>query len=152
MVIEFFALGDPIPQGSMRAFVDDRAEAPRVRVKADNPRTAGWRKTVSTYARFAATKAGLREPSAGPAEVHLLFVMPAPKYLAKRIAKAGHVGRVPCCWRPDLDKLTRAVFDALTDTVWVDDQQCYLVSARKAYPLPGEETGVHVRVTLTEEE
>lgn len=143
MVIEFFVPGVPAPQGSMRA-------ARNGRMFSDNKRTGPWRRDVKRFANVAARV--LEEPCASPCEVTLTFIMPAPAYVAKKIARAGEVGRVVCAMRPDVDKLTRAVFDALTDTVFVDDQQVYLVSARKVYPLPGEAPGARVRINFPEED
>lgn len=146
MVIEFFVPGHPAPQGSMRA-------ARNGRMFSDNKRTAPWRRDVARFAKLAASIARLEEPCAGPCEVDLTFLMPAPSYVAKRIAlSAGLVGRIPCCVRPDVDKLQRACFDAITDIVWVDDQQVYHVTARKMYPLRGEQPGARVRVNFPEED
>jgi Holliday junction resolvase RusA-like endonuclease len=39
---------------------------------------------------------------------------------------------------PDLDKLTRAILDALTAVVWLDDRQVVSLTATKTQgPLPG---------------
>lgn len=144
MVLEFFVAGVPIPQGSMRA--------PRAGVViSDNAKLKPWRRDVAVEAKIAARTSRLPEPSAGPCEVYLTFWMKPPAYVAKRMAREER-GHPPCCVRPDVDKLTRAVFDALTDVLWVDDQQVYLVTAVKRYHWPDESSGVFVRVTFPEED
>lgn len=78
----------------------------------------------------------------GAVAVDLLFVMPRPK-TGRRVLPAV---------RPDIDKLTRLVLDALTDAgVIVDDGQVTDLTVRKRYPdadqpwtLP--EPGVRVKV------
>jgi crossover junction endodeoxyribonuclease RusA len=46
---------------------------------------------------------------------------------------------------PDLDKLVRSIFDAMTDAgVWLDDAQVVKVVASKAYVAPGDRPGVHI--------
>ena len=48
--------------------------------------------------------------------------------------------------RPDLDKLVRAVKDALTKVLWHDDGQVVEILARKFYAQPGAPVGVSVLV------
>jgi Holliday junction resolvase RusA-like endonuclease len=72
-------------------------------------------------------------PEEGPWRVSMSFRMQRP---------AGHYGQhgvapryVHACpsRRPDLDKLVRAVMDALTMRVWRDDGQVVAISASKRY-------------------
>lgn len=50
--------------------------------------------------------------------------------------------------RPDIDKLSRTILDALTTAgVWADDSQVYAMSARKTYAGPGDTPGVSILVT-----
>jgi len=53
---------------------------------------------------------------------------------------------VPAVKRPDLDKLVRAVFDALTNVVFKDDSQVVSVFASKRLAGPGDTVGVTVEV------
>lgn len=50
----------------------------------------------------------------------------------------------PATRPPDLDKLTRAVLDALTGIVWVDDRQVVALHSTK---VQGATPGVDVTVT-----
>jgi Holliday junction resolvase RusA-like endonuclease len=53
---------------------------------------------------------------------------------------------VPHCTRPDCDRLTRAVLDALTHVVIHDDKQVTELLAAKYYAGVDEAAHVHVRV------
>ena len=74
----------------------------------------------------------------GEVYVHLTFRLPRPVSLPKR--------RVHPVTRPDVDKLTRACFDALSSVVWADDAQVVGVRANKRYAEAGEQPGVLVEV------
>mgnify|MGYP002079015282 FL=1 len=83
-----------------------------------------------------------------PAHVTLTFLMPRPKahydtkgHVKKRFKHAAHTPR------PDLDKLTRAVFDALTIAGIVEDDS-HITSAviAKRYADSPENTGVCITV------
>lgn len=81
-------------------------------------------------------KAKLRGAPAfdGPLSVDLLFVIPRKKTVTRELPT------VP----PDLDKLTRAVFDALTlAKVWADDALVVDLSAHKRY---GRSGAVHLTI------
>ena len=66
------------------------------------------------------------EPIDGPVSVKVAFTLPKPKSARK--------GAVPSK-KPDLDKLVRSTFDALTDAgVWRDDSQVVSLQASKVYP------------------
>lgn len=71
--------------------------------------------------------------------VVLKFVMPRP-------ASAPKTKKALASKRPDLDKLTRAVLDALTDVVFEDDSQVTSIGAVKVIANPGEQPGVQVLV------
>lgn len=120
--------GVPESQGSLR-------HVGRGRLIAQNEgRLKAWRSAVEAAAREA--WAGT-DPLDGPCKVRLTFRLPRP---------AGHygTGRNADRLRPsapnyperkkDLDKLIRAVFDALTyAAVWTDDSRAVQVLALKMY-------------------
>jgi crossover junction endodeoxyribonuclease RusA len=70
--------------------------------------------------------------------VTLAFYLPRPQSLPKRVT--AHVKA------PDLDKLTRAVFDALTGVVFHDDAQVVDLVATKRYACAGDPPRVDIRV------
>jgi Holliday junction resolvase RusA-like endonuclease len=137
IVLGFTARGIPVPQGSMRAFV----RAGHAVVTSDNPLLRSWRRDVTEAA--AEAFAG-RPPLAGPVKVALAFTLPRP---------AGHFGkrgllpsapRLPIGARGDLDKLCRAILDAITGAgLWRDDGQVVELGAVKCY---GDQPGVHVKI------
>ncbi|WP_375483284.1 RusA family crossover junction endodeoxyribonuclease [uncultured Jatrophihabitans sp.] len=118
--IAFDVLGEAIPQGSMQAFV----RGDRAILTSDNPRLKAWRAAVT-----AGAAATMRLESAvkldGPVAVRLDFYLPRPPSIPKR--------RVWPAVRPDVDKLSRAVLDALTGTVITDDSRVVDLRAVKHY-------------------
>lgn len=118
-MLDFFAEGHPVPQGSKNAYV----RGGRAVLVDANPRLKAWRALVREAAEAAVEDAGW-ETLDDPCQVQLGFTMPRPKR-----SRWG----VPAV-RPDLDKLTRAVFDALTDAgVWKDDSRVVSMEVTKKY-------------------
>jgi crossover junction endodeoxyribonuclease RusA len=124
--LSIFVPGVPAPQGSKRHVGNGVMVESSKRVKP-------WRQDV----REAALATGVR--ITGPVSVDLLFVMPRPKS-----AKPGQAADK----RPDLDKLVRAVLDALTSAgTFEDDARVVSLLARKALTQPGlEMTGCAILV------
>jgi crossover junction endodeoxyribonuclease RusA len=83
-----------------------------------------WREAVAWCARAEMRR---RVPSSGPVSVHLSFRLPAPRRAVRPLPTT----------RPDLDKLTRAVLDALTGICFFDDSQVTSLWAQKVYGPPG---------------
>ena len=122
--------GTPVPQGSMRTFMVQG----RPVITHSNPNLKKWRKVLAaSFQEFAPSVPG--DLYYG---VALTFVLHRPKYhstMGDEAPKAPHV-------KPDLDKLIRAVLDALTDAkVISDDAHICSIEAKKCY---GEEEGVEV--------
>jgi crossover junction endodeoxyribonuclease RusA len=109
-VIAFTAFGVPAPQGSTKAFMRPGMRHPVV--TADCSRTKPWRQAIVDASRE--VMAGC-PPFEGPVEVRVVFYLPRPKSAPKRITEPAKL--------PDLDKLVRALFDALV----------VAVDARKAF-------------------
>lgn len=118
--VAFFAEGIPTPQGSHRAFVPRGGRFPVV--VNDNPRTDQWKDTLAFYFRRAAGPAWSPRPES--CVVCCVFLMPRP---ASHVTPAGLLRRGaplrPNIRRADLDKLQRALGDALTKLAWDDDCQ-----------------------------
>jgi Holliday junction resolvase RusA-like endonuclease len=133
--IRFHVAGVPAPQGSKTIA---RTADGRPYVRADNPITLiPWRTAVATAAIEAMADL---PPLPGPLALDALFRFPRPKAHYRTGRNAGelkptapnlHHGR------PDLDKLLRALGDALTGIVWTDDGQLARIQARKVYGSPG---------------
>jgi crossover junction endodeoxyribonuclease RusA len=122
------ARGVPEPKGSMRAFVRNG----RAIVTSDNPRLKQWQQRVRADAG-----AVCRDVLGVAVAVELRFRLPRPKALPKTRA-------TPHTTRPDIDKLTRAVLDALTGVAWGDDSQVASLHATKRYAALHEVPGVSI--------
>lgn len=149
LIAEFTVVGTPVPQGSMRSF----ERAGRTFTKAGN---AGplerWRGDIRN-AFYAAHDQGHMNPRDGrPVSMRLVFRQERPKghYLPANSKRAEPVLRdgMPIWWPggKDLDKLCRAVLDALTNVLYQDDAQVVSLGAVKRFADPGEQPGVDVRV------
>jgi len=97
-------------------------------------RCTDWIATVRHEAKVAMKK---HPPFQGPVSAHLEFRFPRPKSHYRggkidpdRLRKDASSFVIR---RPDLDKLCRAVLDALTGVVWVDDALIAQLAAVKCY-------------------
>lgn len=136
MILSFFVPGVPAPQGSKNGYHRGGKVVLVEAVKALKP----WREAVAARARESNRTAALR----GPVSVDLRFVMYRPKGTPKRSTP-------PAVKKPDVDKLVRAVFDALTAAgVWGDDAQVTRLFTTKRIAEPNEVPGVHVLVRPTD--
>ncbi len=128
-ILEFDVVGLPSPQGSKRAFVrNGRANL----VEVAGVALKDWRTTVTARAVEAARDVDWYVLE-GPVAVEVLFRLPRPK---SRPLDVWHAVR------PDVDKLARAVLDAVSSArLWVDDCQVADLRAWKRYEtadaLPG---------------
>src|SRR5262245_5562628 len=108
--IGFTVFGVPVPQGSKMPYGGEA-----------NPHLSPWRSTVAEKAAEATN-----EPLLGPVEVTAEFVFPRPKGHFRTGRRAGELKDSAPYWhtiKPDLDKLMRAIGDALSGTVLHDDSQ-----------------------------
>jgi len=145
--ISFFVPGIPVSQGSKRAFViRDKSGRHRPVLTESAKGLPQWRATVALAGRQALMKGNEGATVGWWAKkallVRLAFYLPRPASLPKKVQDAVK--------RPDLDKLTRAVLDALTGIVWVDDSQITRLELAKDYahtPHHNVEVGVAVIVT-----
>jgi crossover junction endodeoxyribonuclease RusA len=139
----FFVPGIPAPQGSKRYLGASAAGKPRFKESSD--RVTPWRADIRNDA-----KVMFGEPTAGPVEVQLVFVLPRPKshYRTGRNADLLRDTAPPApAGKPDIDKLARAALDAMTNVAWLDDAQVTKLTLIKVYPftmLP--HPGMHVTV------
>ena len=123
--MRFFVGGIPAPKGSARAFYVPKLG--RAVVTAANAKTRPWEQAV----RAEASIAGLRPlDGAVRVEVTFLFARPAGHFGAKGLRPSAPREHTK---KPDVDKLVRAVLDALTGVAFKDDAQVVAVEARKRY-------------------
>ena len=130
-----FVAGKPAPQGSKRGIPTRNGKVAMIESsKAVKP----WREDI----RQALLVDG--QPRAqlgdGPVHVELTFVMPRPASTPKRRTP-------PAVKRPDIDKLTRAVLDAVSSAgVWKDDSQVTALVVHKRLAELTETPGCHITI------
>jgi crossover junction endodeoxyribonuclease RusA len=147
--VAFTVMGEPQPQGS-KTVIQQKGRRPRM--IEDNPDTAPWRERVERAAREAMTMHGdegtswFAPPLTGAVELRVVFVFRRP---AGHYGTGRNAGRLKPSsplyvrTRPDVDKLLRAIGDALSGTVCRDDAQVVRVRAEKHY---GEQALAHIVV------
>ena len=141
-MITFTVRGLPAPQGSKRAFRNKHSG--RIQQVESSKRVAPWRSDVRDAAMMAMEVERRRygdspdemPPLTVPVAVELAFRFPRPKghfgtgrnaAVLKPTAAAHPAGK------PDLDKLARAILDAITSLVIADDALVVSLVASKAY-------------------
>ncbi|MDU7384096.1 MAG: RusA family crossover junction endodeoxyribonuclease [Schaalia turicensis] len=139
----FFVPGTPAPQGSKRYLGNGRMVESSKRVKP-------WRADIRAQALQT-----FKQPLTGAIRLDLHFVMPRPNshygtgrnaHKLKESAPASHIQK------PDLDKLVRAVGDALTGVAYVDDSQVVGGAHMKRWTDgASDRAGVYVTVVPLEE-
>jgi crossover junction endodeoxyribonuclease RusA len=126
-LIEFvlFVPGKPAPQGSKRHVGNG--------VLVESSKAVGsWRSVVA----WSVAQQWRWPPIPGAVCVDLEFVMPRPKATPKVTP--------PAVKKPDLDKLLRAILDALTGVCWRDDSQVDDAHATKRIAELNELPGVRI--------
>lgn len=129
--IEFFVPGRARPQGSKR-FVGTSKRGRAILIEM-SPEVKAWRSDIAAYAKRAV---GAGWVPLDLASARLTFWFNRPKTVTRQYPSVA----------PDIDKLARAVFDALTGVVVRDD--CVIVDlvARKRYRESEAPAGVHIAV------
>jgi Holliday junction resolvase RusA-like endonuclease len=143
-IIRFEVRGFPAPQGDLKVGFKSNGRA-NLYHRA-SPALNAWRNAVASAAQS-------RAPAAlwsGPVGIRLAFGMLKPVSAKEWVGrgKARHRVRLWAAKRPDVDKLIRAVLDALTGVIFEDDKQIVRLTASKDYGVPG----VRVVLTLLESE
>lgn len=138
-MISFTVPGTPRPQGSTRSFKHSMTGAV-ITAHQGEETLKPWRSDV----KVAAIGAWERSPTMRAVQLKLAFTF---GFLRTFRRKNGQLKD----WamneqhtkRPDLDKLQRAVLDALTGVVYLDDSQVVDVHATKRY---GDAPGLDVEI------
>lgn len=118
----FSVEGVPVPQGSLKHIgngfiIHNKSKELKI-----------WREQIGWQAK----ESGV-EKLEGAVGMVLLFTLPKPKSVKRDIPYV----------RPDLDKLVRAVLDALTGIAYSDDGQVVEIFTRKEY---GSQVGLSVTI------
>lgn len=114
-MIIFNVDGQPVPQGSMKVING-------YVIHSQGSALAAWRSAIALSAKAAGAK-----PHTEPVEIDLVFRMARPRTVTRSEPSVA----------PDLDKLVRAVLDALTAVAYRDDGQVTRITATKEYGTPG---------------
>jgi crossover junction endodeoxyribonuclease RusA len=125
MSINFFVPGIPVAKGSAKAFV---VKGRAIVTQSNGAKQKPWASAIS----YTAQQAGVR-PYVGPVLVSMTFVMPRPKNHYRANGKLKDTAPLFHVSKPDVDKLVRLVFDALTGIAWKDDSQAQIKVAEKLY-------------------
>lgn len=133
-MITFRVYGIPQTKGSAKAFMRPGMRFPVV--TNDNTKNKGWATTIRAVAQSCRQKAGLSTLLDGPVCLSLHFILPRPKSLVRKLD-------APMIKRPDLDKMTRSIKDALEGVFYKNDSQVNEAHLYKAY---GDEPGVVVQL------
>jgi len=128
--VRFFVPGDPKPQGSKRAWVNKRTG--RAQMIEDCDKVQPWRDSITSIAMQHRSQ---RIDDGQPVRLVLIFALKRPKGHFTSIGAMSKKGRLSPrpCKKPDIDKLERAVCDALTDIVFGDDCDVVEVAKMKAW-------------------
>lgn len=132
MTVTFTVAGTPAPQGSKTRT--------RYGMFESSKRVKPWRELVHAAAVRAGDDVCLLGPLTPPYRVEMTFRIQKPRTSRAKHPVAPTIG--------DIDKLTRAVGDALTSAGLIeDDRHIITLTAEKEWAEDGEKAGVTVRVT-----
>lgn len=129
--IEIRVAHTPAPQGSKVGFV--RAGGKGAGTREANKHTEPYRQAVRNACEIVLEQASDRTqggvgPLDGPLEAHCVFTMPKPKSAPKTRTTWPST-------KPDIDKLLRSSFDAMTQSGLIqDDARIVKVLAEKCFP------------------
>lgn len=129
--ISFKVYANPVPQGSMKAFIIGG----HARLTADNKKLKPYRQEVAGAALHEAQFQGFFAGKHVPVIVSYEFYMERPPSIPKK--------RKLLVVKPDLDKLIRSTTDALTGILYADDSQIV------GYERTGKHYGSPARVEIT---
>ena len=136
--------GVPESQGSAKAFV----VAGKARITSSNKKLTSWRRDAMAAVRDQMTAVGWQQTE--ECEVRMDFVFPRPKShfgsgRNSQVLKPSAPLRKRS--KPDIDKLQRAVLDALTGAgLYLDDSCVTDVTAHKRYTLENEGPHTFIQV------
>lgn len=144
--LTFFVPGIPVPKGSMKAFIPKGWN--RAVLTNDNPKSKPWASVISLTAAMEASNIEWKMIELYAIAVQLVFYMPRPRGhygSGKNVGVLKQSAPLYPAKKPDIDKLSRLVLDALTGIVWKDDGQVGKLAADKRFAIDGQ-TGVAITI------
>jgi len=146
--LQVFVEGIPAPQGSMNSFPFKRKDGSiGVSTTCANKNTEPWREKVERKIRSALIEKNVRLDAEDPLILHVVFSFPVPKSKVKK--KSGYP--LYPITKPDVDKLGRAVSDALMFATGIDDSHIVQMTLLKAYVPDMTEAGALITVEQLEQ-
>lgn len=119
--IAFDVHGIAQPKGSTRMLPLRGKRGARAIITSANPKASAWQQTIAWTARQHYNRGLLF----GPITIGATFYLPRPKTAPRSVTAPIR--------KPDLDKLTRCLCDALTGVIYHDDAQVIECYARKRF-------------------
>ena len=142
-MISIFVPGTARTAGSKSAFKNGRG---KLHLTHAGKHSKAWMDKVGWYVLQRVNRMILWE---GPITLKLVFMRDRPKGHYGQGRNAGKLKPSAPPYpttKPDLDKLNRAVGDALTGIVWKDDSQVVNLESSKLYCGPKDRPGVHITI------
>ena len=138
MTIGFQVHGLPASKGSMKSFVPKGWK--RAILTNDSEKTKPWENVIRVAAIEAKVKAGMQsgELLDCPIQMQLHFRLIKPKSRPKKVIWPEK--------KPDMDKLLRAVFDALTGSIYTDDARVVHLTMTKNWACAEWPPGVLIEI------
>ncbi len=141
--VRFRIQAEPIAQGRPRlTTINGQARA------FDPKKSRDWKSFIKDVASTAMTKAGYSQPIQGPlvARIRFGFSLPKSQYRKRTPrVRSWHTKR------PDIDNLTKAIFDACESVVFLNDTQIVRLVADKIICAQGEAPFVAVEFSQADE-
>ena len=149
-VHSFRVLGNPVPQGSMRAFLVKG----RPILTSTSKNLKEWRNLIAGEAQNYLREQVVEDcwNTSGfysytePVGVTAKFYFARPKSHLKKSGELTKSAPRSKHSKPDVDKLARAVLDALTGVFFEDDSQVVHLTVLKEYAEPGNGPGLEIQI------
>jgi len=142
LTLAFRVYGVPLPKGNLKPFVR-KVRGMMIPIATESNRNVkGWQQLIAEGANraIASLPDTDRVVLDRGVRMTIAFYLPRPKKFSKRGVFVAH------CKAPDLDKLARAVLDALSAIAYFDDAQVTELIARKYYADVGAPPCADIRV------
>lgn len=141
----FFVPGFPVTKGSWIPTVSPKSG--KLFLRPDSNKLRPWEKDVGSVARTFVDPTWINAECSWGCAMQFIFPRYKKDWTRMGTLKADAPADI---WRYDLDKLVRAVLDALTGVVWRDDNRVTEIRAHKQYvQSPSDATGVLIHVFPT---
>lgn len=133
LLLRFRVDGTPQPRGSKRAIT---VPGKRGLLIDDNAKSKPWMNLVTYHARLAMVSAGFSQPFDEALALRVIIFRARPKGHFNKTGLKSNAPRFPTT-KPDCSKYMRAVEDAMTGVVYVDDARLVDSWPSKRFGRPG---------------